>query len=203
MSLSSRLRKQTTSDNPGLSDVPLNEDTKDEDEDALTIDFQQTIDGLSGDDSEDSWTYMLFVSDYTLDNATRVKLERQMKITTYDKTLFYNRDLTYMFEQGITNIWINISEDSARKWCSKNINKTPKFKVILTSSSKNSKWVSQLTKYSDLVLEKQNIEEASFLTIGELLNELRDSALVISKPLASCLDRVLDSFFKKKMTPKV
>jgi hypothetical protein len=210
MSLSSRLKQSNSLRDlkpvtlmPSLDRPTMESNLENDDEEEVKIDFdvQTIIESLSGNDNdEDSWKSVLFVSDFELTDDVRVKLERHIKITDYNHDLFLNRSLTYMYEQSISNIWINITNDSGRKWVAKNITKTPKFKVVLTYSNKKSKWVDQLSKYGDLILKKKDIEDASFLTVSELFSELRDSAMTISKPLGNCLERLFKQHQKKKTT---
>jgi hypothetical protein len=196
MSLSSRLKRtQSTADEPKETELPPEE----EEEVKIDFDVQSIIESL-GDDNEDSWESVLFITDYDLSPDIRLKLERHIKITTYDEKLFLNRSLAYMYQQNIKNIWVNISDDSARKYISKNITKTPKYKVVLSYEKSKSKWVEQLSKFADLTLQKKDIAEASYLNIAELFSELKDSAFAISKPFGNCLERLFNAHVKK--TPK-
>jgi hypothetical protein len=193
MSLSARLRQQS-------SKLPVNDEVGPSNE--APVDYEElslelpVVSGISEEKSEETYDYIIFVADYKLTSDIASKLDKFLNIKEYSESSFKNRDFNYLKEQQIHYIWIDLHQDGARDWLRRNVKVNDGYKMILTFSVKQSKWVADLEPYADLIISKKKIGDASFLTLGELMSEIRDSVIKIHKPLGGCFDKFL---FKNRL----
>ena len=148
--------------------------------------------------SKHEFDKMLIITDFKLDKKCKDTLHCFKRITEFDQKLFQNRGLPFMNENELDCLWVNLAEKGSREWVRKNIIDANKhgFSVILAYNYKNSKWTKSLDKFAEVTLKKKDLANINYLTIGELVDDIKVSTLKISKPISSCLDRLI---FKNRL----
>jgi hypothetical protein len=192
---------ETLKDSP-QGDTPTEEskdvirrDTTDE-EVPINFDVQSIVDTITDKSDKKDWTNCMFISDYELTEQVKRKLEVHITITKYDYQLFLNRNLDYLYENNITNVWLTISDKNAREYLQKNINKNKNYKVILTYRTKG-RWLDDLSKYSDIILKEKDILDARALSVNELFEGLEETINRIHAPMGGLCGK-LTGLLKKK-----
>lgn len=165
------------------------------DDDSLELELP-VISGISKDEDEikyeqENFDYILFISDYKLTDAICKKLDKFLNIHGFEEETFKNRDFSYLKEHDVKYIWIDLNQSGAREWVRKHIKHNKEYKVITTYQTKGSKWVLDLEPYTTFSCSKKKIGDASYLTLGELMDDIQSATLKISKPVGNCLERLL------------
>lgn len=195
MSLSSKIRRQHSKLSPVQEQIGPSNELPEEDEKELSLELP-VVEGIVEEKSEETYDYIIFVADYKLTSDIASKLDKFLNIKEFSESSFKNRDFKYLKEQQIHYIWTDLHQDGARDWLRRNVKINDGYKMILTFAVKQSKWVNDLEPYADLIISKKKIGDASFLTLGELMSEIRDSVIKIHKPLGGCFDKFL---FKNRL----
>jgi hypothetical protein len=154
---------------------------------------------VEDDGIEENYSHIVFITDYKLTNDVAKQLDKFLNIRNFEEQSFKNRNLSYLKQTNINYIWINLHDSGARDWVRKNINSPNGYKLIATYNIKSSAWVQDLEKYVDLTVSKKHISDVSYLTVGELFEEIRAKAVKIHPPLSGCLDKI---FFKNRLIQK-
>jgi hypothetical protein len=147
---------------------------------------------IISDSREDSFEYIVFVSDYPCDKLVKDTLDCY-KITVFDNELFQNRDFEYMRNNQIKVIWCCLKEDNCRLWLQRNLKKakTVGYSVIATYAFKSSKWIENVRDLSDIIVKRKDLKGVRFLTIDELVENLRGTAFKISRPIGSIIEKYI------------
>ena len=208
MSLSSKLKKQTSVKNilspdtaartiKTLQDVQAKmsavHEIEDEELELPKLDLEPLV---VQDESKENYDHILFITDYKLTDDVAKSLDKFLNIRNFEEDSFKNRDLAYLAETNINYIWVCLHQPGARTWIRKNINKTGVYKTIASYAIKNQAWVNDISEYVDITVSKRNLKDVSFLTLGELLDEVRAQAIKIHPPIKGCLDKIL---FKNRL----
>ena len=204
MSLSSRLKRINTlstleaTKEPPCSEAHVNtleaEGLYDIAEDDLALPVLTALADLKepsppeGPDIEENYSHIVFIADYALTSSIAKTLDKFLNIRKFDEDSFKNRNLDYLKEVGVNYIWIDLHQKGARDWVRRNIGKNDGYKLISTYAVKQSAWVVDIEKYVDITVSKKNLSSVSYLTLGELISEVRDTAIKLHKPLGCCFD---------------
>jgi hypothetical protein len=147
-------------------------------------------------EEEENYDYICFISDYKLTSDVASKLDKFLNIRNFTDASFKNRSLQYLKETNIHYIWVNLHEVGAREWIRRNINSPSGYKLVATYNVKGSAWTQDLEEYVDITVSKKHISDISYLTLGEMLAEIRAKAIKIHAPMSGCLDKL---FFKSRL----
>jgi hypothetical protein len=187
------MKLQTTDNIAKLSDPNVEEPDIEGDD----FDLELPVLPIEDDEKEDeNYNWIIFVADYKLTSEVNKKLDKFLNIREFSEEAFKNRTMAYLKEQGVHYIWINLHDKGAREWLRKNVKFNDGYKMIVTYAVKQSKWVVDLAAYTDFCVSKKKIGDCSYLTLGELMDELRSSVIKIHKPLGGCFDKFI---FKNRL----
>lgn len=208
MSLSSKLKKQQSQSNilspdtatrtirtlqevqAKMADAPDSPESEEETDLELPKLPDDVMSILS--DKHDSFEYIVFVSDYVCDKSVKDTLDCY-RITVFDNELFQNRDFEFMRTNEIKVIWCCLKDDNCRLWLQRNLKKAKSngYSVISTFMYKQSKWTENVRALSDIVVKKKDLKGVRYLTIDELVENLRGTAFKISKPIGSIIEKYI------------
>lgn len=213
MSLSSRLKQQQSQSNilspdtatrtisvlkevqAKMADAPV--ELHDEEESELELP-KLDLPPISHDAEkvEENYEHIVFIADYKLTADVAKVLDKFLCIRNFDENSFKNRNLEYLKDTNVNYIWANLHEKGCRDWVRKNINHASVFKFVATYDVKHQAWVQDLSEYVDITVSKKNLRDCSYLTLGELLDEVRSKLIKIHPPVSGCLDKL---FFKNRL----
>jgi hypothetical protein len=145
---------------------------------------------------EENYSNIVFIADYKLTADVAKTLDKFLCIRNFDENSFKNRNLEYLKDTNVNYIWANLHEKGCRNWVRKNINHASVYKFVATYDVKHQAWVADLSEYVDITVSKKNLRDCSYLTLGELLDEVRSKAIKIHPPISGCLDKL---FFKNRL----
>jgi hypothetical protein len=210
MSLSSKLKKQQSQSNilspdtttrtirvleevkAKMSDPVELHDSQEEESELELPKLPDDVMSILSDKHEDSFEYIVFVSDYVCDKSVKDTLDCY-RITVFDNELFQNRDFDFMRTNEIKVIWCCLKDDNCRLWLQRNLKKAKSngYSVISTFMYKQSKWTENVRALSDIVVKKKDLKGVRYLTIDELVENLRGTTFKISKPIGSIIEKYI------------
>lgn len=136
------------------------------------------------DDETDA--HYVFISD----SLPSKKLSKQFQnLTVFSAEQFANRSTDDLVALGSSDLWVDISNDDARKWLQKYLPQNT-HKVITLYSDKRAKWIEDVKPFSSTSCKRSLIEQIESVSIGEVGSILQAGLLRIhSSP--SMLARIL------------
>ena len=133
----------------------------------------------------------VFITDFKFDENIKKQLKR---ITPYGKIMlfgqehFFNKTLNDILIEPFYSVFLNIKDNGARQWLSKNIT-TIDDKIIVASNNLNQPWIQDIADKCSVILKKKELANL------EVRNGKLTKPINIKKPKGIWI-RMLHSIFR-------